>query len=303
MTKGGDAMVLSSGSLNGVVVACMWLSAGSYGLAAILAIWAALLAKDKLMRAGVVMATAGIVVHTVGIAARWWAAGRFPFVAQYENALVGSWAIALAMLLFIRRYRELELIAAFVLPVVILTLGYSASLSPAIPAYLPAYKSGWLVVHVTFAWFTYATYSVAAGLGMIEIAKALRGRRSVTAGRSGVLAKLPSADTIGDMTFRLVVFGFIVNAVMIVSGAIWAYRLWGSYWSWDPVESWSLVTWLAYGLYLHLRLTLGWRGTRLAWVAVLALLGVLMTFWGVQLMPATYHLFQRMGAGKVQGLQ
>jgi ABC-type transport system involved in cytochrome c biogenesis permease subunit len=100
--------------------------------------------------------------------------------------------------------------------------------------------------------------------------------------------------------FKLVAFGFLNNAVMIVSGAIWAYRLWGSFWRWDPVETWSLLTWLAYGLYMHAKLTLGWGPRRLAWIALFALFGVMMSFWGVQLLPNSFHLFQDLGGGLME---
>lgn len=110
-----------------------------------------------------------------------------------------------------------------------------------------------------------------------------------------MLNNTPGIERLQELTFRMVAFGFLVNAVMIASGAIWAYELWGSYWRWDPVETWSLLTWLAFGFYMHARLTLAWKGPRLAWVAVGALLGVLMTFWGVQFAPTSYHLFRDLG--------
>ena len=83
-----------------------------------------------------------------------------------------------------------------------------------------------------------------------------------------------------------------VSALMIAAGAIWAKNLWGSYWSWDPVETWSLLSWLIYGVCLHLRLTLRWRDRRLAWLVVFAIIGVLVSFFGVNLvMEGSDHLF------------
>lgn len=294
--------------MNQAVITLFWVSLAVYGLATVLFVWGALLKRERLVRAGMWVAGAGLVAHTAAVALRWIAAGRIPVIEDYENALVTAWATVIAFFLLTWRYPRLRPAGALVMPFVLLTLGYGATISPAIPEYADAYKSPWLVTHVIFAWMTYATYSVAAGCGLAEILKTRAEKRGPLAAGS-FYDRLPSIPVLQDVTFRLVVFGFLVNAVMIASGAIWAYRLWGSYWSWDPVENWSLITWLAYGLYLHLRLTIGWRGTRLAWIAVLALVGVMMTFWGIQLFPTTYHLFRQMkdigrvgGPGRIPGL-
>ena len=95
-----------------------------------------------------------------------------------------------------------------------------------------------------------------------------------------------------EIMIRSTAFGFATEAIMIAAGAIWAKNLWGSYWSWDPVETWSLLTWVTYGLVLHLRTTLGWRGRRLAWVSVFAVVTVIVTAWGVNLvMAGSSHVF------------
>ena len=80
---------------------------------------------------------------------------------------------------------------------------------------------------------------------------------------------------------RLVAVGFLGHTVMIASGAIWANGLWGRYWGWDPIETWSLVTWLTYAVYLHLRFTLGWSGRRAAWLGLVAAAGIVLTFFGI----------------------
>lgn len=235
---------------------------------------------------------AGLLAHTAAIAARWAEAGHFPYIEQYENVLAGSWAMIAAVLAAMVWRRRLVFAAALVLPVTLLTLGYGLTLPKDLSPVTPVYDSAWLVVHVTFAWITYAAYSLVAGLAWVSIVR----DRAAKKGREPKLpAWIPAASEVDELSLRAVAFGFLNNSVMIASGAIWAYRLWGSYWSWDPVETWSLLTWLAYGLYMHAYLTLNWRGTRLAWIALFALFGVLMTFWGVQFLPTTYHLFRSMG--------
>lgn len=241
----------------------------------------------------VIAAVAGLVAQGVAIAARWAASGHFPYIEDYENVLVGTFAMVLAYVVLSRMRKGLAMSGALVLPVVLLTVGYGLTqVAPASPV-TPPYQSGWLVVHVTFAWITYALYSAVAGLAVVYLVRERAERQGREA--TGVPSWVPPSGEIDELSLKLVAFGFLNNAVMIASGAIWAYRLWGSYWSWDPVETWSLLTWLAYGFYMHARLTLGWKGRRLAYTALFALFGVLMTFWGVQLAPTSYHLFRDIG--------
>jgi ABC-type transport system involved in cytochrome c biogenesis permease subunit len=105
--------------------------------------------------------------------------------------------------------------------------------------------------------------------------------------------RFPSLGRLDELIFRYVVFGFITDTIMISAGAIWAKDLWGSYWAWDPVETWSLISWLTYGITIHLRVTFGWREQRLAWMAVAALTTVIICFFGVNLVVNTsLHVFQ-----------
>jgi ABC-type transport system involved in cytochrome c biogenesis permease subunit len=82
---------------------------------------------------------------------------------------------------------------------------------------------------------------------------------------------LPDQETVDRLSGRFVVAGFLFWGIMIASGAIWANEAWGRYWAWDPIETWSLVVWIIYAVYLHLRLTLGWRGEKIAWYAIIAM--------------------------------
>lgn len=239
----------------------------------------------------------GLIAQCVAVGLRWGAAGHFPYIEDYENILVGSTVMIAAYLLIVWRNRSLSLVGAVVLPVVLVTMGYGLTQATPPGPVTPPYQSFWLAVHVTFAWITYAAYSTVAGLALALILRV----RAEKLGKesSGVPSWVPPSDQIDDISLKIVAFGFLNNAVMIASGAIWAHRLWGAYWSWDPVETWSLLTWLAYGFYMHARLTLGWRGVRLAALALFALFGVLMTFWGVQLAPTSYHLFRDIGSGMI----
>jgi ABC-type transport system involved in cytochrome c biogenesis permease subunit len=127
---------------------------------------------------------------------------------------------------------------------------------------------------------------VASGFGVIYLLKI---RREKKAQASSILDKMPSLPVIEEYMFKFVVYGFIADAVMIAAGSIWAKELWGSYWAWDPVEIWSLISWLVYGITIHLRVTLGWRGKKMAWIVILAITTVLITYWGVDFVVQGSH--------------
>ncbi len=270
-----------------------WLAIGAYVIATIAITGALVFRRQRLQTVAMTSTVIGLVAQAIAIIVRSRVAGHFPYIEDYENVLVGSFVMVLAYMLVGARYEWARLAGVVILPVTLITCGYGLTQAgPASPV-TPPYQSGWLVVHVTFAWITYAAYSTVAGLAAVHLIRSRAERRGTV---DRLPAWLPSAERIEELSLPLVAFGFINNAVMIASGSIWAYRLWGSYWSWDPVETWSLLTWLAYGFYLHARLTLRWSRDRLAWLALFCLFGILMVFWGVQLVPSSYHLFRDMGA-------
>jgi cytochrome c-type biogenesis protein CcsB len=237
-------------------------------------------------------------IHAVALGVRWYEAGHFPYVGNYEGALFGAGMAILAFAVLLRLRPETAIGSAVVLPVIIVTLGWGLTHMDAVGPVTPVYQSPWLITHFTFSWTTYAVYLVVAGLAvanLIRIRAEERGREL-----TGALAAIPSSVRIDEISLPLVGFGFLNNALLLVTGSIWANRLWGQYWGWDPVETWSLLTWLGYGFYLHARLTLGWTGKRLAWIAVIALFGISMATWGVQFAPTSYHLFRDLGATMFQ---
>jgi len=224
-------------------------------------------------------ATRGIifafVLHTILVAWRWIVTGHVPTIGNFENALVGGWFIVLMTLVAARGQRH-PLLAAGALPFALIIMG-GGTLSDTSPRPMVAsLQSFWLFIHILFAWLAYGAYTVASGAGLVYLVKS---RKSLKPDETDK----PALTRLDELMFRSTVFGFITDAIMIAAGSIWARSLWGSYWSWDPVETWSLLSWLIYGVALHVRITLGWRGRRLAWILVFAIIGVLISFWGVNL--------------------
>lgn len=271
-------------------VISFWVMVAVYAIAILFVVGALVFKREVAERWAWRLSWAGMAVHTINIGIRWARAGHLPYVLDYENIIMGTWVVMAVYLAVGWKWRNLRLTGVGVLPFVLLSLGFGSTLSSNITPVTAPYRSVWLGVHVTFAWFTYAAYTICAALGFLEL---MKGRED--SARYKWLERVPEPEVLRERTMRFVSYGFLVNGVMIASGAIWAYDLWGAYWQWDPVETWSLITWLAFGLYLHGWFTLGWRDKRLAWLAIFALFGVLMTFWGVQMLPSSYHLFRSIG--------
>jgi cytochrome c-type biogenesis protein CcsB len=90
------------------------------------------------------------------------------------------------------------------------------------------------------------------------------------------------------LTHQMIMFGFLFLTLGIITGAVWANSAWGTYWSWDPKETWSLITWFIYAILLHLRLMRGWNGKRIAIVSIIGFMAVLFTYFGVNLLPGLH---------------
>lgn len=209
------------------------------------------------------------VAHGGAVLARWIATGHAPVQGAYENSLLGAWFLPGLLWVVARTYRPALRAQPAVLAAALIILG-NGMMSPADLAPLePPYRSAWLAVHVFFAWIAFGSYVVAASLAG-HLLWLTRGGRAPE--------RAPAVD---EGTARLVAVGFLGQTVMIASGAIWAHGLWGRYWAWDPIETWSLVTWLTYAAYLHLRFTLGWSGRRAAWLGVAAAAAIVLTFFGI----------------------
>lgn len=234
------------------------------------------------------LATGGFLLHAGAIAARYAATGHLPWAGDYENGLFGGFFIVAFTLVVAWRHRELQIVAVATLPLAFLLMGYGAMREPALTPMAASLKSFWLYVHVFFAWLAFGAYALAMAGGVVYQLKRRDGER---AERNPVYERFPSLEVLDERIFRWIVFGFITDAIMIASGAVWAKDLWGNYWSWDPVETWSLITWFTYGLALHLRITRGWRGPRFARLAVGGIVGMIVTFFGVNFVVATSNHF------------
>ena len=230
--------------------------------------------KDAVARVAVGLQIAGFILHTAALVCRGIGAGRLPLTNQYEFATSFAWGLCLVSLIFVIRFK-FPVLGAFAAPVIFLIIGYAAMQSKDVKELMPALRSNWLGFHVSTAIIAYGAFGVSFVLSGIFL---LRDRMKA----SGFLDQhIPDKEKLDMISYRSVSLGLLFLTFTIITGSIWAERAWGSYWSWDPKETWSLVTWIIYAIYLHLRLRRGWRGRSAAIFAVVGFICVLFTYLGV----------------------
>jgi cytochrome c-type biogenesis protein CcsB len=209
----------------------------------------------------------GFLLLLPGVICRGISANRVPWGNMYEFSITGALTFSGAYLFALKKYklRWLGLPAALS---TLLTLGTAVTLlyRPSAPL-MPALKSPWLVIHVSAAIISGGVFLLAnciAGTYLILDRYEQKGIRPVWA------EKLPTLESLDNLSYRLVALVFPLWTFSVIAGAIWAEAAWGRYWGWDPKETWAFITWVAYAAYLHARVTIGWRGRKAAWLCLLA---------------------------------
>jgi len=263
-------------------LAAAWIAIVAYAASSVGFTIGAIFGKRRAETVAVVLASIGLAAHAVAIASRWARVGHGPYLGFYEVASLLAFMAVAGFLAVVARHRDLRVAGIAVLPVAFLVMGASLLVSKDAMAVEGSLASFWLAIHVAFANLAFGAYATSFALAVAYLMKHAKPQRRWQA----LLDKFPEPDTLDALTYRFVGAGFVFQTVMIVSGSIWANEAWGRYWGWDPVETWSLIAWAIYAIYLHLTMTLGWRGKRAAWVAVLALPISLFSLLGV---PIVYH--------------
>jgi len=261
---------------------CYWATVVLYGISSFAYIFGMISRQDKLFTAGQFSAVTGFAIHITTIALRWSSTSVTPFISISESLSLGAFMAVLIFLALQFSTKLFRPVGAFVIPVAFVLMGWGGTRMEAVAKTLaPALQSGWIWVHITGASAGFASVLIAAGFGLVYLLKETRS--------GAVYDKLPSLPVLDTMGYRFVAGGFIMYGLMMISGCFWSNQVKGSYWGWDPVEVWSLVSWLTYGIYLHLRVTFGWRGRKLAWYALIALCAMIVSYWGIPFTLETFH--------------
>jgi ABC-type transport system involved in cytochrome c biogenesis permease subunit len=220
-------------------------------------------------RYGTILTVNAFAFLTASLVFRWIAAGHGPFSNMYEFSLAFAWGALALYLYFELRYR-LRTLALLVLPIAMGMLVYATTLPSDITPLVPALQNNLLLtVHVAVAIIAYGAFALAFGAAILFLVQ-----------RRDRIRWLPRSTVLDEMGYKAVMVGFPMMALVIILGALWADIAWGTYWSWDPKETASLVTWLIYGGYLHARVLRGWRGQRSAMLLILGFAATLFTYYG-----------------------
>lgn len=244
--------------------------------------------QEKTGRLAFAVTAAAFALHTAAVVVRGVEAGRLPFSNMYEFTSLFAWGIALVFLFYDWRY-SIKALGMFVTPLIFALIGYASFLPKGIMPLVPALQSYWLQFHVITAILAYGGFGISFGAALMYLVREKKEASGNAPG--GFYQLLPGLKVLDDLNYASIAFAFPFMTLVLITGAIWAERAWGAYWSWDPKETWALITWIIYAAYLHARLTYGWKGHRAAWMSVIGFLAVLFTYFGVNLLLSGLHSY------------
>ena len=263
-----------------------------FGVASALYLGALYAKNDNLAGAGTWVCVLAAVVSTAALGVRWYESyqmgiGRIPVTNLYESLVFFAWSVNLFYLIVERKYRN-RTFGAFVMPIAFITMVFAVYNDSSIQPLVPALQSYWLHAHVITCFIGYAAFAVSAGVALMYLLKARQEAAKIS---EGVVGVLPPCKMLDDLVYRAIIWGFPFLTVGIITGAAWANYAWGTYWSWDPKETWSLIVWLVYALFLHARITRGWHGRRAAIISIVGFLATVMCYLGVNLVLSGLHSY------------
>lgn len=235
--------------------------------------------------AGFFLALAGLGAHTAALIIRTIKSGHAPFTNMYESLSFLAWASVLAYLIIDKKFEIPRAGAYFMLIVIaLMALASSPAMPKEIMPLVPALQSYWLWLHVSITLLGESFFAVAFVTSIMYLRAAAKEKKGRT--------PAPSSNRLDVISYRCVALGFpLFTLGGLVLGMVWAYKAWGSYWSWDPKEVWSLITWFVFALYLHTRIVMGWKGRRSALIALIGFLAALFTYFGVNYLLAGLHSY------------
>jgi cytochrome c-type biogenesis protein CcsB len=239
-------------------------------------------------------------IFTLG--GRWIQEKYFPLSNLYESLIFLTWGIS-SIHIYLERQTRSRLIGALISPFLVFLSGFSTLTLPiemqkALPL-VPSLQSNWLMMHVSMMMISYSTLMVGSLFSILylfffkfkkekEIKQEFGIQNLSVISQSSSMALLEILDI---WSYRIIGLGFPFLTIGIISGAVWANEAWGSYWSWDPKETWALITWLIFAIYLHSRLLKGWQGQKTAFLGSLGFFITWICYLGVNFLGKGLHSY------------
>jgi cytochrome c-type biogenesis protein CcsB len=243
------------------------------------------LQKNYLQRIGYWVLMVGFICHTVIIVSSAAKSDHIPAGNLHETLSLAGWTIA-GVFLIIQIKVRIKVLGVFAAPLVTLVM-IAVSQLPNEPAQVTnIFKNFWLVSHLVAIFIGEAAFTLACGIGILYLIQenAIKAKK-----HRFFFRRLPSLELLDSTGYACIVVGFTLLTLGLITGFVYAKAIWGRFWSWDPKEVWSGITWLFYAALLHERLTVGWRGRRSAIMAIIGFAVLLFTFLGVNLLMEGHH--------------
>ena len=241
---------------------------------------------------------------------RWLSYGYFPLSNLYESLLFLSWTLLFIHLLLEYKTSS-KIVGPIMTPITLLINGFSnlslpLEMQKASPL-VPALQSNWLMMHVSLMMLSYATLITGSLLAILFLMFSLKrynfqkNQQNFDLEKGILLVKTNSEtsfsiapkflEDMDNLSYRIISLGFPFLTIGIIAGAVWANEAWGSYWSWDPKETWALITWLIFAAYLHARIIKGWEGKKPAILASIGFFVVWICYLGVNFLGQGLHSY------------
>ncbi|MCM0080604.1 cytochrome c biogenesis protein CcsA [Geomonas sp. Red32] len=253
-----------------------------YVVASILFIYGQYFDRPAMAKRGLWALFPGLVLHGIGLGIWWRMVGHGPYIDRFEVLSSNAWVLLVAFLLFIIPYPRLKTAGVVVIPASFILVALGLFFNPEMKSLPPTFRSVWLVLHIIFYKIAFSAIIIAFAFSIFFL-MIRRGRLA------GLARKLPDLPGIDIYAYRFAGFGFTFWAIGMLAGSIWAHQSWGIFWNWDPVQTWSLVTWAMFGIYLHLRRFFAWQGERAAWLFVVCFVLTLVSLFFTPLFESSIH--------------
>ncbi len=270
----------------------MYLSATTlYAVSSVIYIYCLVFKKEEKLNLAASSALIGLMFHSVSIALRWMETGHGPYISMFEVLSKYAWFSVVIFLIVQQKFEKIKIAGFIVMPVSLLIMGIGSTYSRDIQMIPASLRSYWLVAHVGFASLAFGSILVAVSIAALYILKERRSGNNEEdpENADSFYSKLPRLKLLDELMYRFVAFGLLFLTIMIGTGAIWANQTWGRYWGWDPIETWSLITWFMYGICLHLRMNTGWSGKRIAWFIIFSIFIMAFSAFGVGYVYSGLH--------------
>ena len=247
---------------------------------------------------------------TLQLISRWSISGHFPISNLYESLYFLTWGISLGQLLIEREYQS-PIIPSIAIPIELLSVAFACFVLPdelkLSSNLVPALRSSWLVMHVSVIMLSYAALIIGSLLSAAVLFTNIEKPLQIRSSSSGVGGfkfsnqyslndllnplEFSHSEELDTLSYRSILIGFVLLTLGLISGAVWANEAWGTWWSWDPKETWAFISWLFYAAYLHMRISKGWQGRRPALLASGGFLVVLVCYLGVNFLGIGLHSY------------